>query len=129
MIEIQNNKILLDGKELQFDNKIIEAAEYEGKVVIVFETDEDGGYDNVLLKDYLNWKERPEIIGENNISDGVEIAGNNVTSKYGYYGKAAAWDVGDVHMKGGAGQMNTIYSWGTLKDTGIISDLGTAVIN
>ena len=77
----------------------------------------------------LNWKERPEIIGENNISDGVEIAGNNVTSKYGYYGKAAAWDVGDVHMKGGAGQMNTIYSWGTLKDTGIISDLGTAVIN
>ncbi len=28
MIEIQNNKILLDGKELQFDNKIIEAAEY-----------------------------------------------------------------------------------------------------
>ncbi len=31
MIEIQNNKILLDGKELQFDNKIIEAAEYEGK--------------------------------------------------------------------------------------------------
>ena len=43
--------------------------------------------------------------------------------------EAAAWDVGDVHMKGGAGQMNTIYSWGTLKDTGIISDLGTAVIN
>ena len=70
----------------------------------------------------MNWKERPEIIGENNIS-------NNVTSKYGYYGKAVAWDVGDVHMKGGVGQMNTIYSWGTLKDTGIISDLGTAVIN
>ena len=34
-----------------------------------------------------------------------------------------------MFMKGGAGQMNTIYSWGTLKDTGIISDLGTAVIN
>ena len=27
MIEIQNNKILLVGKELQFDHKIIEAAE------------------------------------------------------------------------------------------------------
>ncbi len=26
MIEIQNNKILLTGKELQFDNKIIEAS-------------------------------------------------------------------------------------------------------
>ena len=29
MIEIQNNKILLVGKESQFDHKIIEAAEYE----------------------------------------------------------------------------------------------------
>ena len=29
MIEIQNTKILLVGKELQFDHKIIEAAEYE----------------------------------------------------------------------------------------------------
>ena len=82
-----------------------------------------------MISDYESWRTRIEIIGENNISDGVEIAGNNVTSKYGFYGKAAAWDVGDVHMKGGAGQMNTIYSWGTLKDTGIISDLGTAVIN
>ena len=82
-----------------------------------------------MISDYESWRTRIEIIGENNISDGVEIAGNNVTSKYGYYGKAAAWDVGDVHMKGGAGQMNIIYSWGTLKDTGIISDLGTAVIN
>ena len=82
-----------------------------------------------MISDYESWRTRIEIIGENNISDGVEIAGNNVTSKYGYYGKAAAWDVGDVHMKGGAGQMNTIYSWGTLKDTGIISDLDTAVIN
>ena len=82
-----------------------------------------------MISDYESWRTRIEIIGENNISDGVEIAGNNVTSKYGYYGKAVAWDVGDVHMKGGAGQMNTIYSWGTLKDTGIISDLGTAVIN
>ena len=30
MIEIQNNKILFAGKELIFDNKIIEVAEYEG---------------------------------------------------------------------------------------------------
>ena len=62
MIEIQNNKILLDGKELQFDNKIIEAAEYEGKVVIVFETDEDGGYDNVFCYTQdlqLLWRIKP----------------------------------------------------------------------
>lgn len=65
MIEIQNNKILLDGKELQFDNKIIEAAEYEGKVVIVFETDEDGGYDNVFCYTQdlqLLWRIKPEPV-------------------------------------------------------------------
>ena len=81
-----------------------------------------------MISDYESWRTRIEIIGENNISDGVEIAGNNVTSKYGYYGKAVAWDVGDVHMKGGAGQMNTIYSWGTLKEAGIIFDMDTVVI-
>lgn len=62
MIKIQNNKILLAGKELQFDNKIIEAAEYEGKVVIVFETDEDGGYDNVFCYTQdlqLLWRIKP----------------------------------------------------------------------
>lgn len=62
MIEIQNNKILLAGEELQFDNKIIEAAEHEGKVVIVFETDEDGGYDNVFcytLDLQLLWRIEP----------------------------------------------------------------------
>lgn len=31
MIEIQNNKILLDGKELQFDNKIIETQNMKEK--------------------------------------------------------------------------------------------------
>lgn len=41
-MEIQNNKILLDGKELQFSNKIIETVDYEGKMIIVFDTDEDG---------------------------------------------------------------------------------------
>lgn len=51
-----------------------------------------------MISDYESWRTRIEIIGENNISDGVEIA-EIVTSKYGYYGKAAAWDVGDVHMK------------------------------
>ena len=81
-----------------------------------------------MISDYESWRTRIEIIGENNISDGVEIAGNNVTSKYGYYGKAVAWDVGDVHMKGGAGQMNTIYSWGTLKEAGIIFDMDTVVV-
>ena len=58
----------------------------------------------------------------------LDKPGNNATTKYGYYGKAAAWNVGDVHMNGGAGQMNTVYSWGTLKEAKIISDMDTAVI-
>ena len=56
MIEIQNNKILLDGKKLQFDNKIIEAAEHEGKVVIVFETDNVFCY---TLDLQLLWRIKP----------------------------------------------------------------------
>lgn len=53
---------MLAGKELKFDNKIIEAAEHEGKVVIVFETDEDDGYDNVFcytLDLQLLWRIKP----------------------------------------------------------------------
>lgn len=84
MIEIQNNKILSDGKEWQFDNKIIEAAEHEGKVVIVFETDEDGGYDNVFcytLDSHLHWriKPAPVVIGGTVRSPyvGVDIVDGN----------------------------------------------------
>ena len=67
MIEIQNNKILLDGKELQFDNKIIEAAEYEGKVVIVFGNwCKIGGYDNVFCyyaRFTIAWRIKPAPVG------------------------------------------------------------------
>ena len=68
MMKIQHNKILLEGKTLQFDNKIIEAVEYAGKVVVVFETDEDGGYDNIFcytLDSELLWriKQAPINIG------------------------------------------------------------------
>ena len=68
MMKIQHNKILLEGKALQFDNKIIEAVEHAGKVVVVFETDEDGGYDNIFcytLDSELLWriKQAPINIG------------------------------------------------------------------
>lgn len=82
-----------------------------------------------LLKDYKNWLTRPEILGKDNISDGVVLAGKDIESKYGYYGNAAEWKVGDLKMSGGAGQMNTVYSWGTLKEAGIIFDLGKVKIN
>lgn len=68
MMEIQYNKILLEDKVLQFNDKIIEAVEYDGKVVIVFETDEDDGYDNIFcytLDSKLLWriKQAPIDVG------------------------------------------------------------------
>lgn len=65
MMEIQHNKILLEGKTLQFNNRIIEAVEYGGKVVVVFDTDEDDGYDNVFcytLDSKLLWRISPAPI-------------------------------------------------------------------
>ena len=59
MMEIQHNKIFMEGKVLQFDNKIMDAVEYAGKVVVVFETDEDDGYDNIFcytLEGKLLWR-------------------------------------------------------------------------
>ena len=93
MIEIQNNKLLLAGKEFQFDNIIIEAAEYEGKVVIVFETDEDDGYDNVFCYTQdlqLLWriKPAPVAIGGTARSTyvGVDIVEGNCRS-IDFYGR------------------------------------------
>jgi len=67
-MKIQHNKIFVGDKVLQFNDKIIEAVEYAGKVVIVFETDEDDGYDNVFcytLDSKLLWriKQAPIDIG------------------------------------------------------------------
>ena len=81
-----------------------------------------------MLRDYENWKSRPEIVGHNSISDGVKFANANINMKYGVYGKAAPWRVADVPMKGGAGQMNTVFSWGTCKKSGIIKNIGRAKI-
>ena len=83
----------------------------------------------ILLTDYESWLNRPEIAGYKNISDGFKSVGNSIETGYGYYGNAAEWNVGNVCMEGGAGQMNTVFSWGTLRKSGIISDIGTARIN
>ena len=45
-----------------------------------------------------------------------------------FIGKAAPWRVADVPMKGGAGQMKTVFSWGTCKKSGIIKNIGRAKI-
>lgn len=91
--------------------------------------DEDSA-DN-MLRDYENWKSRPEIIGNGNIEQGAKMANpdGQIDMKYGVHGKAAEWNIGGVHMEGGAGQMNTVYSWGTCRDAGIITNCGKAKID
>lgn len=91
--------------------------------------DEDSA-DN-MLRDYENWKSRPEIIGDGNIEQGAKMANpdGTINMKYGVHGQAASWDIGGVHMEGGAGQMNTVFSWGTCRDSGIITNCGRAKID
>lgn len=84
-----------------------------------------------MLRDYENWKSRPEIIGDGNIEQGAKMANpdGTIDMKYGVHGQAASWDIGGVHMEGGAGQMNTVFSWGTCRDSGIITNCGRAKID
>ena len=91
------------------------------------------GYDNEIagrfISDQSAWLERDEVSGPDNIDDGAKAAGHNVDSRYGYYGTTAPWIVDDLNLVGGSGQLETIFSWGTLCDSGLISDTGTAEIH
>ena len=82
-----------------------------------------------LMSDYAAWLTRPEIAGENSIAEGVSSVGHRVEARYGYYGKAASWTVSGLELVGGCGQMNTVFSWGTLNGSGLISQAGTEEIN
>lgn len=44
MMEVLGNRVIFEGGAIQFDNKIFEAAECDGKIIVVFDTDEDAGY-------------------------------------------------------------------------------------
>ena len=92
----------------------------------------DMGYDEEiagrLIDDQAAWLDRDEISGPDNISDGVKAAGHEVESRYGYYGITAPWVAGDLSLEGGGGQLEPVFSWGTLCDSGLISDQGTAEI-
>ena len=78
---------------IPFNNKILESVDYEGKVVGVFETDEDGGYDNVFcytLDSQLLWriKPAPVAIGGTARSSyvGVDIVDGNCRA-IDFYGR------------------------------------------
>jgi hypothetical protein len=90
------------------------------------------GYDtyqaDTFIQEYKAWFNRYEISGPDNIFDGVKLSGNTgIDTTYGFYGEAAPWKVGGVDMAGHAGQMNTIFSWGTLRDSGIITNVTKGV--
>ena len=92
----------------------------------------DMGYDEETAKRFISdqaaWLERDEVAGPNNIEDGVKAAGHTVDSRYGYYGTTAPWVAGNLKLEGGSGQLETIFSWGALCDSGLIYDIGTAEI-
>ena len=91
------------------------------------------GYDSETAKRFISdqaaWLNRDEVSGPNNIDDGAKAAGHTVDSRYGYFGITAPWIVDDLNLVGGGGQLETIFSWGTLCDSGLISDTGTAEIH
>ncbi|MBR2281875.1 MAG: hypothetical protein IJ863_04555 [Spirochaetales bacterium] len=88
----------------------------------------DDGIAGRFISDQAAWLGRDEVSGPNNIGDGAEAAGKAVDARYGYYGITAPWIVGDLSLEGGSGQLETIFSWGTLCDSGLIHDIGTAEI-
>jgi len=82
-----------------------------------------------FISDQEAWLRRDEISGKNSIADGAKKAARNVESKYGYYGIASPWKAGNLNLSGMAGQINTVFTWGTLCASGLISNLGTAEIH
>ena len=81
-----------------------------------------------LISDQAAWLHRDEVSGPDNINDGAKAAGNTVESRYGYYGVTSPWIAGNLKLEGGSGQLETVFSWGTLCESGLIYDLGTAEI-
>lgn len=71
-----------------------------------------------MIEEYNSFESLPEIGGKGGIN---EVLSNTSKSKYGYAGKAASWTTKSTTLEGGAGQMNSIFSWGSLKKSGIVS--------
>ena len=81
-----------------------------------------------FVSEYDAWPTRDEVSGVDNIGKGAESVGHAVESRYGYYGVTAPWTIGNLTLKGGSGQLDTVFSWGLLCDSGLIFNTGTAEI-
>lgn len=69
MITIDDNKIIMSDRTVEFDEKIMEAVDIDNKLVVVFETNRDDGFDNVYCYGYDKtelWRIQPvpKEIGE-----------------------------------------------------------------
>jgi len=74
-----------------------------------------------LIADYDAWFKRSEMVGDKGI-----LANTAANPKYGFYGIAAPWKMGNVTLEGGSTQMNISMSFGTLIDAQIITDVASA---
>ena len=113
-----------DAADIVINGSLSDAEKLSSLEKIGFDSDQA----EALLGDYKNWLKRPEVCEPGNIGEGIASAGSDVDWGKGVFGTAAPWDVGNLHMEGGAGQINTIFSWGTLKNSGIVTITDTGVI-
>lgn len=120
---------------------VLDVDQYIKVLDIVADGEDDGsrisalagmGYDSDIaarfIEDQASFPSRDEISGPNNINDGALSVGHTIDGKYGYYGTTAPWIAGNLHLEGGAEQLCTVFSWGTLCDSGLIYDTGTTEI-
>lgn len=89
----------------------------EAAVEALMESGMDQAVAMKMVSEYNGFKDLPEIGQRGGLH---EVLPKSKQSIYGYAGKAAPWTTKSVKMVGGAGQMNTIFSWGTLVEAGII---------
>lgn len=76
---------------------------------------------DLLIRRYYEWNEkRFEIFGENGIIEGLKTINRTIDSIYGYSGIISPWEIGNLKMEGGCGQLNTVFSWQMLIDGGIV---------
>ncbi|MBQ7565511.1 MAG: hypothetical protein IJT18_00170 [Oscillospiraceae bacterium] len=107
---------------------VLDGADEESRIAALAELGYDRETAERFVADQAAWLTRDEIAGPDNIDDGAKSVGHTVDSRYGYAGVTAPWVAGDLNLEGGGGQMNTVFSWGALCDSGLITDLGTAEI-
>lgn len=84
---------------------------------------------DLLIRSYYEWNgKRYEVFGTNGIVEGLKSINKPIDSSFGYSGKISPWKIGNLNMEGGAGQLNTCFSWELLENSCIINDVGDIII-